>query len=162
MITVGVVSDTHIPIKARTLPMELLAGLQGVDMILHAGDLEVIDAIAELAAIAPTTAVLGNMDPTFLRGELREKHVLPVGNFTIGLIHGWGAPQGLEDRIRREFPDDIDCIVYGHSHRAAILEKNGILYVNPGSPTDTVFAPFRSFAKIRVEDDRLLPEIIRL
>ena len=162
MITIGIVSDTHIPIRARSLPVALLQKLQGVDMILHAGDLEIIDVIHELEMIAQTTAVRGNMDPSFLQGELEVKRVLRVGKFKIGLTHGRGAPEGLEDRIRHDFPNDIDCIVYGHSHRAVINKKDGILFVNPGSPTDTVFAPFQSFALLKVEDDCLSSEIVRL
>lgn len=162
MVTIGLVSDTHIQVRSRRLPEQLVSGLEGVDMILHAGDLEIIDVLADLELIAPTHAVLGNMDPSDLRGDLPVQRIIPIGDFTIGLIHGRGAPDGLAERIRGDFPGDIDCIVYGHSHQPLVMEKEGVLYVNPGSPTDTVFAPFTSFGLLRLDADGLSAEIIRI
>jgi putative phosphoesterase len=81
-------------------------------------------------------AVCGNMDDHMVANALPPKRVIEVGGMSIGLIHGWGSPHGLENRIRSEF-DQVDCIVYGHSHRPANHLKDGVLFFNPGSASSS-------------------------
>ncbi len=128
---VGVIADTHLRQATRELE-ELMAGpFKDIEMVLHAGD------ITEFAVLQPFAgkeiqAVCGNMDSPAVRRQLPTQRTLRIGNFKIGLIHGWGGPQGIEDRIRREF-DAVDCIVYGHTHVPAQLRREGILFFNPGA-----------------------------
>ncbi len=157
---IGVVSDTHIPESVPDLPAELMHGFEGVDIILHAGDILDCAVLDELAAIAPVRAVRGNMDNFPRSYELPEKLVVEAEKFRIGLIHGHGAPNGLERRIAKEF-DDVHCIVFGHTHRPFNEVIDGVLLFNPGTPTDRRFAPYRSFGILDVAD-RITGRIIRL
>jgi len=128
---VGVIADTHLRQATRDLE-ELMAGpFKDVEMVLHAGD------ITELAVLQPfegklIQAVCGNMDSPAVRRQLPTQRTIRVGNFKIGLTHGWGGPQGIEERIRREF-DGVDCIIYGHTHVPAQVKREGILFFNPGA-----------------------------
>ena len=128
---VGVISDTHLtqPIEELT---DLLRGpFRDAEVILHAGDITemaVLDAFAEKEVIA----VCGNMDSQIVRERLPAKRIWQAGKFRIGLIHGWGGKQGVEERIRGEF-EGVDCIVYGHTHASASRRQDGVYYFNPGS-----------------------------
>jgi len=157
---IGVVSDTHIPESATDLPSELLQGFEGVDLILHGGDILDCSVLDELETIAPVHAVRGNMDHFPRSYGLPEKLVVEAEKFRIGLIHGHGAPDGLERRVIKEF-DDVHCIVFGHAHRPFNEVIDGVLLFNPGTPTDRRFAPYRSFGILDVAD-RITGRIIRL
>ncbi|MDH4101453.1 MAG: metallophosphatase family protein [Nitrospirota bacterium] len=157
---IGVLSDTHLHDANDELPAAVVEQLRGVDMILHAGDITHPSVIDFLETIAPTHAVMGNMDDPHRHGAIPLKKVVEAGAFRIGLIHGWGAPGGIEERVEKEF-DDVHCIVYGHTHYPACHHKNGILFFNPGSPTDRRWAPFRSMGVLHVSDE-LKGEILRV
>ncbi len=135
---IGVISDTHLAAPDGRLEKIAKDHFQGVELILHAGD--IVD-IRVLEAFGDTRvcAVCGNMDGASVRDMFPEKRVLEVEGWRIGLIHGWGSPSGLEERIIREF-EDVACIVYGHSHRPNNEVRDGVLLFNPGSPTDNRFA----------------------
>lgn len=157
---IGVLSDTHLHNPDDDLPAAVVELLRGVDMVLHAGDITHPSVIDFLQTIAPTHAVLGNMDDSRLHGSLPLKKVVEAGIFRIGLIHGWGAPDGLEERVEKEF-DDVHCIVYGHTHYPACHRRNSVLFFNPGSPTDRRWAPYRSIGILTVSDE-LKGEIVHL
>ena len=147
---IGVVSDTHLR-DGEKLPAELIAGLKGVEMILHAGDLVVLGVIGELERIAPVKAVRGNMDGPAVRDRLPAKQIIEAAGRRIGLIHGSGAPLLLAERLRREF-EGVDVIVFGHSHQATRAMVDGVLMLNPGSPTDHSFTPRRSYGIIELRE----------
>ena len=131
---IGVISDTHLREPDARLLAIIGKYFHDVDLILHAGDivdLRVLEAFGDKEVIA----VCGNMDSTRVEEEIPFKRVLEIGRFRIGLIHGWGAPHDLEDRIRKEF-DNVDCIVYGHSHHPANHIREGVLFFNPGTAFD--------------------------
>jgi len=128
---VGVISDTHLTQATADLADLLQGPFREVGVILHAGDLTemaVLDAFAEKEVIA----VCGNMDSQIVRGRLPAKRIWEAGKFRIGLIHGWGGKTDVEERIRGEF-EDVDCIVYGHTHTPASRRRDGVYYFNPGS-----------------------------
>lgn len=159
---IACISDTHVEGGMGKLPAALYEGLRGVDLILHAGDIVSVDVIEELKLIAPVEAVAGNMDGWDVARLLPEKKVIQAERFRIGLTHGGGKVPGLEERIIERFRDDgVDCIVYGHSHTPNVEWRGRLLLVNPGSPTDRRWAPYNSYAIIRV-DDELKADIIRL
>ncbi|MDW7650679.1 MAG: metallophosphoesterase family protein [Bacillota bacterium] len=136
---IGVVSDTHIPARARQLPPALFTLFDGVDLILHAGDLVDENVLTELAAIAPVEAVAGNMDSLAMHTRLGRKKILSPGGFRIGLIHGdIGSNRNKTPQRALEafIADDVDCVVFGHSHQPYLEKVGGILLFNPGSPTD--------------------------
>lgn len=157
---IGVISDTHIPVAAKNIPDRVLALLQDADLILHAGDILELSVLDELKKIARTKAVRGNMDHADVMESLPSKQILEIGRFKIGLIHGWGPPQGLIERLKKEFTK-VDCVVFGHSHSPLVERINGTIFFNPGSPTDKVFAPYNSLGFLELNDE-IKPEIIRL
>jgi putative phosphoesterase len=127
----GVIADTHLREGTQELA-ELLEGpFRDVETILHAGDITemvVLESFGEKEVIA----ICGNMDSSGVGMRLPRKRVWEAGKFRIGLIHGWGGRPGIEDRIEQEF-EDVDCIVYGHTHIPALSKNHGILFFNPGS-----------------------------
>jgi len=157
---IGIISDTHIPLTAPQLPHVVLDLFSNVEAILHAGDLVELGVLEELQALAPTYAVYGNMDGGAVRAALPQDRIVELGGFKIGLTHGSGSPRGLAERVRRRF-DQVDLIVYGHSHRSESVRIDGTILCNPGSPTDTRFAPYNSIGILHVSD-KIEAEIIRL
>jgi putative phosphoesterase len=137
MIKIGVLSDTHIPKKTKVLPEIVLRTFKSVDHIIHAGDILSIDVIKELESLAPVTAVAGNVDPPELRKLLGEKKIISLGRFQIGVCHGHGSKSNTLGRAVECFKeDDVDCIVFGHSHTPYSAYHDNKLMFNPGSPTD--------------------------
>jgi len=145
---IGLVSDTHVPASLRRLPDELLRALDGVDAILHAGDLVSLGVLDALCAIAPTTAVVGNMDPPEVAACLQRREILDLGGRVIGLKHG-DQSRALQNRyigLSYDAPEfdlfyqamiaqlpGADIIVFGHFHVPVIRERDGILFINPGA-----------------------------
>jgi putative phosphoesterase len=132
MITVGVISDTHIHGPDNELPAKVFEIFEDVDIILHAGDLTSPELLEELGRIAPVEAVKGNMDSLSLRKNLPSSKLLHLGSQDIGLIHGWGPPGGIRDRIREKF-GPVGAIVYGHTHTPFAGLEGGVYFFNPGS-----------------------------
>ena len=130
---VGVVSDTHLGSVTRDFQWIYDEYLSHVDLILHAGDIISVNVV-EFLQRDYFHGVYGNMDPFEVRAVLPEKQTLDIGEHRVGLVHGWGSSEGLEERIRPLFPD-VDVIVYGHSHKAVNHVKDGILFFNPGTAT---------------------------
>jgi uncharacterized protein len=156
----GIISDTHIPVRASQLPSSVFAAFQGVDRILHAGDLESEKVLTELEAIAPVTAVAGNMDTS--AHHLPLKREFQIEQHWIGLIHGAGGPRNqIREQIRHEFTK-AKLIIYGHTHQPYWGEEGGIRFMNPGSPTDTFFAPYCSVGLIEIKNGDIHGEIIQL
>jgi putative phosphoesterase len=157
---VGIISDTHVPGAASSLPEKVFEVFAGVDLILHAGDIIAQSVLDELAVIAPVEAVAGNMDGEELHLRLPAKKVLTLGKFTVGLIHGKYRIDIQKEMIRKNF-GVVDLIVYGHSHMPFWGKVGDVLFLNPGSPTDTRYAPYNSVALLTV-GDALSAEIVRL
>jgi uncharacterized protein len=157
---VGVLSDTHMPAVTRALPPVLFDIFKGVDLILHAGDIVEMSVLEDLKAIAPVEAVAGNMDDPTVHARLPLKKVLTLGRFTVGLIHGKYKIDVQREMIRKEF-DAVDLIVYGHSHTPLWGRVGDVYFLNPGSPTDKLHAPYNSVALLEIGEE-LSAEIIRI
>lgn len=127
---IGVVSDTHVTSFAD-VPDRILLALAEVDLIIHAGDFVARDVLDGLKRLGEVKAVWGNMDSDELKRILPEKELLLIEGKRIGVTHGSGSPYGIEDRVSRMF-EDVDVIVYGHSHQSKNEVKKGILFFNPG------------------------------
>jgi putative phosphoesterase len=127
---IGVVSDTHATSFAQ-LPNRILTALAEVDLIIHAGDFVTKDVLNGLKQLGEVKAVQGNMDSDELKRILPEKELLLIEGRRIGIIHGWGSPYGIDDRVGKMF-EDVNVIVYGHSHYSQNEVKKGILFFNPG------------------------------
>jgi len=160
---IGVISDTHIPDKALDLPKDILKCFQGVDMIIHAGDLADLSVLNKLRSICNNVkAVWGNMDPPDVRKELKEKEIIQVGDFKIGIMHGSGRPDNLIEILSLEFKkDNVDIIIFGHSHSSLNEKRGDILFFNPGSPTDKIFSPYNSYGIIEI-NDKIEARIIKI
>ncbi|MTI96142.1 MAG: metallophosphoesterase family protein [Firmicutes bacterium] len=133
---VGVISDTHIPRRRKALPDFVAETFAGVDLILHAGDINEQSVLDALARLAPVEAVAGNTDPPELVEALGYQKLLELNGFKIGLTHGHnGKRRETPERARASFPD-ADVVVFGHSHKPLVRTTDGCLLLNPGSPTD--------------------------
>lgn len=119
---VGVISDTH-----GSLPASVHDAFDGVDRILHAGDIGSSAVITELETIAPVIAVHGNTDPAELAFTLPPRISVAVSGirFLIGHI--------LRDLVRSGVPADVDVVVFGHTHVPMAERRDGVLLLNPGS-----------------------------
>jgi len=159
-VKVGVISDTHVPGAARSLPPAVFDIFSGVELILHAGDIVEQSVLDELAKIAPVEAVAGNMDGNELHLRLPARKVLTLGRFSVGMTHGKYRIDMQKEMIRKDF-GDVDLIVFGHSHMPVWEKAFGVWYLNPGSPTDRRYAPYNSVALLTI-DDTLTAEIVRL
>lgn len=157
---IGVISDTHIPYNAKEISENISKLFSDVDLILHAGDLVDTAIIEDLELIAKVEAVKGNMDNE--DNPYPIKIILKIEELKLGLIHGYGPSSGLRDRIRKDFGEEIDIIVYGHSHKPYNKIENGILFFNPGTPTDKLFAPYNSVGILEINRKEARGKIIKL
>ncbi len=149
---IGVLSDTHIHL-AEEIPQGIVRVLSNVDLIVHAGDFVGSQVLERLKQLGEVKAVHGNVDSMKLRGLLPEKELLVAGGKKIGITHGWGGPEGIERRVRGLF-NDVDIIIYGHSHRAKIERIGDVLFFNPGPG-------YQSFGILTIEED-VKGEIVKL
>lgn len=156
---IAVLSDTH----SKRLPTQLIDDLHTVDLIVHAGDFCAVKDYQFLAAIKEVKAVSGNMDTPQVRALLPRRLLFTFCGHTFGLFHGRGPAQTICTAVEEEFKNDtVEWIIFGHSHNAMNKKIKGVTYFNPGSPTDTIFAPFCSYGIIEVTDDALKAEIIKI
>ena len=122
MTLVGLISDTH-----GLLRREALAALAGVDRILHAGDVGKPEILDALRAIAPVTAVRGNVDTSSWADTLPYDTVVFIDGFNIYMLHSL-REMTMDPKAAR-----MDVVVSGHSHKPLIETVDDVLYVNPGS-----------------------------
>jgi hypothetical protein len=102
-----------------------------VPIMLHAGDMT-SSSVLDFLSNWDVRAVRGNMDDHDLRCALPEQRIESIAGRRIGLVHGWGSPAGLEDRVLDSFPD-VDIVVFGHSHVPLEATMRGVALFNPGS-----------------------------
>ncbi len=145
---IGLISDTHIPEARRDLWPQVFDAFRGVDAILHAGDIHDLAVIDSLHEVAPTYAARGNGDDGFggrpiqpQDPRLRDAWVIEFDGVRVGVTHDVPIPEipprlTLDRALKRYFgTPELDVLVYGDTHVEAIASINGVLCVNPGSPT---------------------------
>ena len=150
---IGVISDTHSAGSGRDLPVKILEALKGVDMILHCGDLECLGVLDYLEEVAPLLAVRGYEDPVEEGERLAlTTRVVKVEGVSIGMIHDiqWPGPKiqtspdGADlilpeangrEIMARKFKEPVDIVLYGDTHEEIVTYWDGIMIMNPGSPT---------------------------
>ncbi|HSK36592.1 MAG TPA: metallophosphoesterase family protein [Actinomycetota bacterium] len=153
---VAVLSDTHAPRYWKACPPEVARRLDGVDLILHAGDVCRASVLEELAAFAPVRAVLGNNDtPDVAAWGAPETLELDLDGLAAAMVHDAGPAQGRTRRLRRRFPA-AELVVFGPSHIPLDQSGDGVRIFNPGSPTDRRRQPRGTMGLLRVEGGRLL------
>lgn len=144
---VGLVSDTHMPLRRRTLPVNLGEVLGGVDFLLHSGDVGELWVLDQLSAIAPVFAVHGNDDTTDAQRELPFQQVIAIGGQRILLWHShypdWDEEMAsrVDDDLHRSIQRSVDqgkrvgakVVVFGHWHIPLVYLKDGMMLINPGA-----------------------------
>lgn len=150
-VVLGVISDTH-----GLLRPAAVSALIGCDRILHAGDVGAPEILDELRQIAPVTAVRGNVDTEPWARALPETEVVVAGDASIYMLHDLSQldlkPEAAGFRV----------VVYGHSHRPKVEEKNGVLYFNPGSAGPRRFSLPVSVGRLTVEAGKVHAELVDL
>jgi uncharacterized protein len=149
--TIGLISDTH-----GLLRPGAVAALRGSDAIIHAGDIGDPSVLAELARLAPVTAIRGNIDRGAWAAALPETAVLEIGAAIIFVIHN------LAELDIDPAAAGFHAVVSGHSHQPAIREKDGVLYANPGSAGPRRFILPIACGRLRVAGTRVTAELIEL
>ena len=131
MITVGILADTHLSSCTMTFQLQTRKAFSGCDIILHAGDLT---DLSILSAFAGKTlhAVQGNMCNITTKQTLPLEKCIEIGGYTIGICHGAGPRDTIEERVWNLFPQ-ADCIIFGHTHAPVCENKGSVLFINPGS-----------------------------
>jgi len=157
MVRIGVVSDTHLTARGN-LPAQLLEGLQGVDLILHAGDWVALEVAWQLEAIAPVEGVYGNNDGWDIRDKFGKEKIIRAGGRAIGLIHGDGRLPTVETAWSAFRDRGVDVIIFGHSHAPHRELREGVLLFNPGSPTQKRWQPHHSYGILEFGPDGIKAE----
>jgi putative phosphoesterase len=136
---IGVISDTH-----GLLRPEALAALAGVDHILHAGDVGDPAILHTLRALAPLTAIRGNVDTSGPCADLPATDAVELAGCLFYLVHS------IDDLDLHPAAAHIGAVIYGHSHHARIDHHKGVLYLNPGSAGPRRFSLPITLAKIEI------------
>ena len=150
---IGLISDTHSAGSGRDLPKAVFDALAGCDLVLHCGDLECIGVLDYLEELAPVLAVRGYEDPVEAGDRLaRVSRIVEVESVRIGMVHDiqWPPPEiattpdgtglvwpdsGLDKLLQKKFGGEVDVVVFGDTHEEMVEWREGVLFVNPGSPT---------------------------
>ena len=149
--SLGVISDTH-----GLLRPEALAALQGCALIIHAGDVGSADLLPRLRDLAPTIAVRGNVD------HEPWGRVLPMSQTVNFEDHDLHVVHNIDDLDRFPPPPRASAIIYGHSHKPSIEDRNGVLFLNPGAAGPRRFNLPTTIARVTVVRGKLVAEIIDL
>lgn len=184
-VLIGIISDTHIPSRAKVLPKKIRDIFKGVDLIIHAGDIENFKTLRELEKIAPVFAVEGNTDFVEVKEKLPEGLLLKIYDWKIGIVHSpfpfWLGSHfnWIQEKVAKELvkKQNLDILIFGHTHRTLLKELNykpvaslpvivsqlsegkKILLINPGSPTVPLFSK-ASVCLLRITKDSFKGEII--
>lgn len=148
-------ADTHVPRRARHLPVSVWGEVERADLVVHAGDWVVPELLDELEQRAVRVlGVHGNNDGPELRRRLPEVAVDVVEGIRLGVVHETGPSRGRDVRLRARFPD-LDLLVFGHSHIPWDTTVGGLRLLNPGSPTDRRRQPHCTFMTLTAQDGQV-------
>ncbi len=162
-----VIGDTHI-FEFEELPQKMLKAILSADWVIHVGDYtskNVLNGFINLKG-HQFIGVHGNADPLSIRNQLLEKEIIEVNSKKIGITHPavGGTYENTKKKILRKFQDDnVDAIIYGHTHDPIIEDFNGIMLINPGKGylEKEYFGSLTSFAILTL-DDKIHAEIISI
>jgi uncharacterized protein len=150
-VIIGVISDTHGLLRAQAV-----AALHGSDYIIHAGDVGDPQILDKLAAIAPVTAVRGNVDHGAWARKLPATNVLEIGEVSIFVLHD------IQDLDLKPEAAKFAAVIYGHSHVPKQEWKKGVLYFNPGSAGPRRFKLPVSVGRLIIERSKIDADILML
>ena len=161
-VTIGMVADTHRSSRnPRALPGGLLKGLEHCDFVFHAGDVNAPWVLRELEKIAPLRVVRGNNEEPPLSLDLPLELYFQAGAYRVGMIHGHHAGRTAREHTALHMGGEVDLAIYGHSHIPEVATLNGMIMVNPGSPTQRRYQPRHTFAIVTIADT-ISAKIVRL
>ncbi len=145
-------SDTHIPGRARGLPAAVLRAADDADLIVHAGDWVSASVLDDLTGHGDVLGVFGNNDGPDLRARLPEVARREVDGVRFAVVHETGQSRKREERMDAEY-SEVDVLVFGHSHIPwDTTTPGGIRLLNPGSPTDRRRQPHHTMMTVVVDD----------
>ena len=151
-VRVLVISDTHVPQRARDLPDEVWAEVDRADLVVHAGDWVDIGLLDTLEVRSRALlACWGNNDGPAFRERLPEVARATVEDVRIAVVHETGSKDRREERMRAAHPD-TDLLVFGHSHIPWDTSHDGLRLLNPGSPTDRRREPHCTYLTLTLRD----------
>ncbi|WP_164669792.1 metallophosphoesterase family protein [Virgibacillus doumboii] len=155
-----VTADTHMTDNNNLLPSRFVKELKNADLIIHAGDWKTMDVYHTLAKYSEVIGVYGNIDNEEIKDQFSTREILNVHGHKIGIVHGHGEKKTTEKRALEAFDDnDVDVIIFGHSHIPMMRYFNKTLLFNPGSPTYKRKLPYYSFGILEI-DEEIRGEII--
>jgi len=148
---IGVISDTH-----GLMRQEALDALQGVERILHAGDIGKPEVLEALRAIAPVTAIRGNVDQSLWCASIPETELVEIEGRRIHMLHDLNT-LGLDPVAA-----GVAIVISGHTHQPLIEERNGVLFLNPGSAGPRRFSLPISLATMTIEGGKVDARLVEL
>lgn len=148
---IGVVSDTH-----GLLRPEAVQALRGSEAIIHAGDVGREEILRELEKMAPVTVVRGNIDTSSWARKLPASNMLEIAGTSIYVLHN------VDELDLDPAAAGFSAVIFGHSHRPLIENRNGVLFFNPGSAGPRRFNLPICLGRLFVENGKLTPELIEL
>ncbi len=174
---VGVIADTHIPQRRKSLPEGIAQAFEGVSLILHCGDINMAHVLRDLERIAPVLAVAGNADPPWL--GLPGSRIVIVDGCRIGMTHGNGGwlryvMDKFHDRLggwkqsrylgyASQAFQDVDVVVTGHTHRPHLKYVGCVLLFNPGTAAPNYYdTDGPTVGRLRIEGGIARAELIQL
>ncbi|MCS7140420.1 MAG: metallophosphoesterase [Candidatus Nezhaarchaeota archaeon] len=167
---VGLISDTHthLPILGIKLPERVFEIFKeaNVSLIIHAGDIVDLNVIRELERIAAVVAVYGNTDPPEIRALMPAMAIIEVNGKRVGVIHDVGVPPlwGTDKMERIASENNLDVLVFGHTHKPFLKIKGDVIFINPGSPINPLPPLFvkRTVGLLVITEDKIEPYIIEI
>ena len=148
---IGLISDTHGLVRPQALD-----ALRGVDLIIHAGDIGKAEVLEALKPIAPLHAIRGNNDRGAWAKKLPDTMILTVGGVRLHLIHD------VHELSFEPAKRGVAGVISGHSHKPSIVERDGVLFVNPGSAGPRRFKLPVAVGKLRIAGGKLRAEVVEL
>ncbi|MCC9177202.1 metallophosphoesterase family protein [Arthrobacter sp. zg-Y750] len=158
-----VLSDTHLPTRAKVLPEVLWQDIEAADLVVHAGDWVNVELLEEIQARSRSLlACYGNNDGAGLRSRLPLVATAVVEEVRLAVVHETGPARLREERMDAQFPD-TDLLIFGHSHIPwDSTAPSGMRLLNPGSPTDRRRQPFCTYLRLDLDGKSITPDLRRL
>lgn len=150
------ISDTHLPVRAKKLPAPVWEAVDDADVVVHAGDWVSVALLDELESRAKRLiGCWGNNDGPDLRARLPEVARVTLEGLSVAVVHETGPAKGREARCEAAYPG-VDLLVFGHSHIPwDTTGPGGLRLLNPGSPTDRRRQPYCTYQTATITDGRL-------
>ncbi|MFD7159460.1 metallophosphoesterase family protein [Kribbella sp. NPDC059898] len=150
------ISDTHLPVRAKKLPAPVWEAVEHADVVIHAGDWVSVGLLDELESrAARLIGCWGNNDGPELRARLPEVARVTLDGLSVAVVHETGPAKGREERCEAAYPG-VDLLVFGHSHIPwDTTSVGGLRLLNPGSPTDRRRQPYCTYQTATITAGRV-------